>query len=353
MLKGEYIHALYLTRVSISILMPSLREFAPPLLSGMQIRSVTTSEQRANKATVRTTEAHIRSPTQQAQRTRKTTSSHRYPVGRASSIFPSAPSPAAVVVDAAGAPAPPPAWVLPWLLLLSPSKTAEGGWFLTAEAASDAACVTNSLMMSLSVTGDEAIIIIVSGRRSLRVLNPAAAPAAVVDDATAAAGLWRPWRPCGAGVVPPRQPPLPSPPPALAKERTTLLLGMRMCLLATGDERGARGVTGADKNWNSRPARPLATLLLLPLPLLFTSPLPPPLLLLLRRPPRVLIPPLAPLLGAREAAPAAGEDGKGWCCTVAVATAAAAVVVAAAAPPPPPRQDASATADRTGVARIV
>ena len=109
-------------------------------------------------------------------------------MGRASSTVPSPTSfPAAPGV--AFAPAAP-------LCLLSPFSTAEGGLFLTEEAASEAATVTNSRMMSLSVTGDDdAIIIMVKGRWEqvlrLDVLDPgAAAPAAVENEGGSCCSRW-------------------------------------------------------------------------------------------------------------------------------------------------------------------
>ena len=100
-------------------------------------------------------------------------------MGRASSTLP----------PPASFPAAPGVSIAVWapLCLLSPFRTAEGGLFLTEEAASEAATVTNSLMMSLSVTGDEAIIIMVRGRWEfsrldvLDGLSAAAAPSAAVE----------------------------------------------------------------------------------------------------------------------------------------------------------------------------
>lgn len=253
-------------------------------------------------------------------------------MGRASST---APSPTSFFPASPGrvrAPAAP-------LCLLSPFKTAEGGLFLTEAAASEAATVTNSRMMSLSVTGGDEAIIAVRGRWEF--IRPdaldlgGAASAAVEKGGRSCCGWWWWWWfwPCAARS---RLPPLPTPLPSAvlpALAEWTLLLGIRVGPLIAGEEKdeGSSDVE-VDKHWNRRPVR----LLLTPRPLTPRSCLPPP-------------PPLPPLFRDECILPAGEDSG----CTVAVVAAATAAVVVAAVTPPPPRQDASATADRTGVARIV
>lgn len=182
---------------------------------------------------------------------------------------------------------------------------------MTAEVASEAATETNSLMISLSVTGGEEFAIIFVGARRTR--RPV---------------LTRRCR-C---TEPPPPPPLQAPVLIEWIERTLLLGGAWVRpLIAEEDD---------DKHWKRRARRP--TPLPLPLPRLPSprfSPIPSPSLL------------RDDGWCARETAAPAEEDGSGLWCSVPVARAAA--LVEAVVTTPPRQEEASATADKTGVARMV
>lgn len=188
----------------------------------------------------------------------------------------------------------------------------------------------------------------VRGRRGfncLDVLDLSAAPApTVVEKEGGSCSCW--WSSSRArSRLPPLPPPLASLPAALAVTLTewTLLFGIRVgvALIADEEKHEDDEEDDVDKHWKRGPVR---LLLLPPRPLASRSCRPPP------PPPRPPPPSLFRDQRIRAVVLPADVD-RG--CAVAVSTAAVAAAVVVATVTPPPRQDASATAERTGVARIV